>query len=237
MPEENNQQNLSGAHYGNENYITWSDGSNNGSNNEGNVSFWEKNKQLRELQKKFYKNGPLKWWRILYYILIVIVFLTYIWVIPFNVFLQEFLLIFLIIGSIIRWLLFLRRKNKEQIIQNKRVGVVWSTVIIFIFIPLNLLITGNKIYWTFNLYLKSSVVNILELENNGVIDEWFYKKNKDLMVNEFINIANEKAWYNFIWKNATEAPKEKLWSDFWNEVVEEFNTVLLEKIEIWEWTY
>lgn len=235
MPEENNQQNLSGAQYGNENYITWSDGSNNGSNNEGNVSFWEKNKQLRELQKKFYKNGPLKWWRILYYILIVIVFLTYIWVIPFNVFLQEFLLIFLIIGSIIRWLLFLRRKNKEKIIQNKWTWIVWSTVIMFIIIPLNLLTTNYKIYWTFNSFLKSYVVHISELENNGTLDEWVYEKNKDSILNEILNIANEKAWYNFIWEAATEAPKQKLWSEFWDEVFEEFNWILSEKIENWEW--
>lgn len=220
MPEQNEQQDLI------QNY--WNDGLNNDNNSN------DKNKQSRENQKKFNKEGPLRWWRIVYIVLIFIICFSWLWLIHLNPFLEEFILVFLIIGSLIWWLFMLRKKNRERIIENKWVWMTVSSIIAYIFIPMNFLITYNNVYWTINSFMVSYVTYFVNLQEEGVISETFLNKNKEQINNEFTNIANEKAGYNFIWKNANQAPEKKLWSDFRKDVFDEFNPILLEKIESWE---
>lgn len=149
----------------------------------------------------------------------------------------ELFLYILILCTVILWLLQLRWNNRRRWIEKK---MTYNKAITFIIkyslLPVFLLIYSNNIYWTYNSYLKSSWKYISELENNVVIGD-FYKQNKSEIVNEICNIANEKAGYPVLWaweNETTQAPKEKLWDEFWDEVFKELNTVLLEKIKKWE---
>ena len=163
-------------------------------------------------------------------------FFAYFWYIHLNIYLLELILAFLIIGTVIHGLLLFTKKNREKIKANKRGRLAVSTILIDIIVPIRLYNIHENLFWTMNWFMRSTTVYLRELEDTGIINNNFFNKNKEEIMLEISKIANEKAWYDFFGEGSTQAPKQKFWNKFWDDVLSEFNPILLEKIEEWERT-
>ena len=222
MPEQNEQQNS----YQSTNYTNWwsdlikEDGEtlNWNLNNDWNKekkwfdllwssyedSIWNTNLDWNEKGKSIPKSYP--WKKRRHARAIVLIFDIVLWMLWFLTYWLEILSTILMVVFLILWITTIRTPENQEIIKEKNIGKRLKRII-RLYAILTAIYVINDIYLVMNIeYTIDDVYSYTEWHLSS-FDLTFYNNNKTIINEEVIKVANEYAWCNCFWDNATQNTK------------------------------